>query len=266
MSDAAAGQVSIEAAELYEKLFVPALFDQWPARLLELAGVSAGDRVLDVGCGSGVVARAAHGAVGPSGTVTGVDPNDGMLAVASRTQPDLTWIKGVAEDLPIETATMDRVICQFAVMFFSDRARAVAELARVARPGGTVVVATWAELDTTSGYAAMVDLLREVAGDEPADALLAPFSVGTESALQELMEGTFPGVEVRRWEGIARFPSVLDWLDTDIKSWTLAPLISDDAYDALRVRAPIDLAHFCDPDGSVHFPAPAVVANAVLAH
>jgi SAM-dependent methyltransferase len=266
MSDASAGQVSIEAAELYEKFFVPALFGQWPARLLALAGVAEGDRVLDVGCGSGVVARAARRAVGRSGAVTGVDPNDGMLAVASGVEPGVTWIEGVAEDLPIETATMDRVICQFALMFCTDRARALAELARVTRPGGTVVVATWAELDASPGYAAMVDLLREVAGDEPADALLAPFSVGTESALHELMVETFPGVEVRRWDGNARFPSVLDWLDTDIKAWTLAPLISDDAYDTLRVRAPRDLVQFCDPDGSVRFPTPALVAHAVLAH
>ena len=231
--------------------------------MLELAGVAEGDRVLDVGCGSGVVARAAHRAVGPSGMVTGIDPNDGMLAVASLAEPGVTWMKGVAEDLPIAAATMDRVICQFALMFFTDRARAVAELARVTRPGGTVVVSTWAALDTTPGYAAMVGLIREVAGDEPADALLAPFTVGTESALREIMEKTFPEVQVRRWDGTARFPSVTDWLDTDIKAWTLAPFIADDAYDALRVRATRDLARFCEPDGSVCFPAPAVVANAV---
>ena len=52
MSDAKAGQLSTEAAELYEEVFVPALFDQWPAKLLALAGVAEGDRVLDVGCGS----------------------------------------------------------------------------------------------------------------------------------------------------------------------------------------------------------------------
>lgn len=266
MSDAKTGQVGIETAELYEEFFVPALFDQWPERLLALAGVAEGDRVLDVGCGSGVVARAARRAVGASGTVTGVDPNDAMLAVAARVEPGVTWINGVAEDLPIETGTMDRVICQFALMFCTDRARALAELARATRPGGAVVVATWAGLDATPGYAAMVDLLREVAGDRPADALLAPFDVGTESELHELMVETFPGVEVCRWDGSAKFPSVQDWLDTDIQAWTLAPLISDDAYDTLRRRAPRDLAQFCDPDGSVRFPAPAVVAHAVLAH
>ncbi len=264
MSDATTGQVSTEAAELYEKFFVPALFDQWPDRLMRLAGVAEGDRVLDVGFGSGVVARAAYRVVGPGGEVTGVDPNDGMLAVASRAEPGVRWMRGVAEDLPIGSATMDRVICQFALMFFADRARAVAELARVTRPDGSVVVATWAGLDTTPGYAAMVDLLREVAGDEPADALGAPFTVGTESALRDVMVETFPGVEVRRWDGTAKFPSVLDWLETDIKAWTLAPLISDDAYRELRDRAPKELDRFCEPDGSVRFPAPAVVAKAVV--
>lgn len=263
MSDTTTGQVSSRAADLYEEFFVPALFGQWPTRLLQLAEVGEGDSVLDVGCGTGVLARAAYHVVGPSGKVTGVDPNEGMLAVASRTEPGVSWTKGTAEDLPVRSATMDGVVCQFALMFFTDRARAVAELARVTRPGGTVVVATWAQVETSPGYAAMVDLLRAVAGDEPADALLAPFSIGTEKALRTIMAGTFPGVEVRRWNGVAKFPSVLDWLETDIRAWTLRPLISDDALEALRSRAPDNLARFCDPDGSVSFPAPAVVADSL---
>ncbi len=255
------GQVDTEAAELYERFFVPALFGQWPARLLALAEVGSGDRVLDVGCGTGVLARAARRVVGTSGSVTGVDPNDAMLAVAERADREVDWLKGVVEDLPIATATMDRVLCQFALMFFADPNKAVTEIARVTRPGGSVVVATWAEVSTSPGYAAMVDLLRRVAGDQPADALMVPFSVGTESALHDLMAQTFPEVTVRRWDGTARFPSVLHWLETDIRAWTLRPLINEDAFTELRERAPRELGRFCEPDGSVTFPAPAVVAD-----
>ncbi len=264
MTDASTGQVETGAAELYERFFVPALFGQWPARLVALAQTGRGDRVLDVGCGTGTLARTARHVVGPAGSVTGVDPNDAMLAVAAHADPDTVWMKGMAEDLPIATATMDRVLSQFALMFFTDRHRAVAELARVTRPGGTVVVATWEEVSASPGYAAMVDLLRSVAGDEPADALLAPFSVGTESALRDVMAQTFPDVHVRRWEGTARFPSVLRWLDTDIAAWTLRPLITDEAYAELRERAPRDLARFTEPDGSVSFSAPAVVADVLV--
>lgn len=260
MKDPTTGQVDTGAAELYERFFVPALFGQWPTRLLTLAEVESGDKVLDVGCGTGVLARAARAVVGTSGSVIGVDPNDAMLTVAEQTDSEVVWMQGQAEDLPIVTATMDRTLCQFALMFFTDPNKAVTEMARVTRPGGSVVVATWAEVSTSPGYAAMVDLLRWVAGDGPADALLAPFSVGTESALYDLMATAFPSVQVRRWEGTARFSSVLHWLETDIKAWTLRPLISEDAFGTLRERAPHDLARFCEPDGSVSFPAPAIVA------
>ncbi len=261
MTEATTGQVDIGAAELYERFFVPALFGQWTERVLTLAEVRSGDRVLDAGCGTGVLARAARRVVGPSGSVTGVDPNDGMLTVAERTDPSIIWVKGVAENLPIATATMDRALCQFALMFFTDPIKSVAELTRVTRPGGVVVVATWADVSTSPGYAAMVDLLRTVAGDQPADALLAPFSIGTESALHEVMAKSFPDVRVRQWDGTARFPSVLHWLETDIRAWTLRPLIADETLAELREKAPRQLGQFCEPDGSVRFPAPAVVAD-----
>ncbi|MGB7424341.1 MAG: methyltransferase domain-containing protein [Ornithinimicrobium sp.] len=261
MTEATTGQVDIGAAELYERFFVPALFGQWTARLLTLAEVGSGDKVLDVGCGTGVLARAARPVVGASGSVTGVDPNDGMLTVAERTDREVVWLKGVAEDLPIATGTMDRVLCQFALMFFTDPNRALTEIARVTRPGGFVVLATWADVSTSPGYAAMVELLRRVAGDQPANALLAPFSIGTESALHEVMAKTFPDVRVRQWDGTARFPSVLHWLETDIRAWTLRPLISDETFAELREEAPRELGRFCEPDGSVRFPAPALVAD-----
>lgn len=261
MTDARTGQLDTGAAELYERFFVPALFAQWPARLLALAEATGDDKILDVGCGTGILARTARAVVGASGSVTGIDPNDAMLAVAERVDREVVWMKGVAEDLPIATATMDRTLCQFAVMFFTDPHQAFAEMARVTRPGGSVVVATWAAVSASPGYGAMVDLLRTVAGDAPADALLAPFAVGTESALHDLMAPAFPDVQVRRWDGTARFPSVLHWLETDIKAWTLRPLISEDAFATLRERAPQDLARFCEPDGSVSFPAPAIVAH-----
>ena len=77
-------QISPEQAELYEERFVPALFAHWVDALLEAADVRAGQDVLDVACGTGIVSRHAAERVGPTGHVTGLDLNPAMLAVASR--------------------------------------------------------------------------------------------------------------------------------------------------------------------------------------
>lgn len=262
ITDAETGQVTLEAAQLYERFFVPALFDQWPRQLLELAGVGVGDQVLDVACGTGVLARAAQTRVGPTGTVTGLDINEGMLAVASREEPGVTWVPGRAEALPMNDATFDEVLCQFGLMFFADRGSAVGEMARVARPGGRVCVATWAELAESPGYSALVELLDDLVGREPADALAAPFVVGTEDELRAVMSTAFDQVVVHRLEGRARFPSIDDWVATDVRAWTLRDMIDDRQLEELRAAANMRLGGFCEPGGRVAFDAPALVAVA----
>ena len=86
---------------MYEKLFVPALFAQWSAPMLDAVDAHVGDRLIDIGTGTGVLARSALRRVGSSGSVVAVDPNDGMLAVAARLAPELDIRRGVAEKLPV---------------------------------------------------------------------------------------------------------------------------------------------------------------------
>jgi ubiquinone/menaquinone biosynthesis C-methylase UbiE len=78
--DASTGQVSTTAAEVYEEFFVPALFAQWAAPMLDAVDARLGERLIDIGTGTGVLARAALRRVGPTGSVIAVDPNEGMLA------------------------------------------------------------------------------------------------------------------------------------------------------------------------------------------
>jgi SAM-dependent methyltransferase len=207
-----------------------------------------------------VLARAARERVGPEGAVLGVDPNKGMLAVARRTAPDVTWLEGTAEDLPLEAASVDRVACQFALMFLVDADRAVAEMRRVLRPGGRTVVATWAEVTTSPGYDALVGLIRTVGGDEPAEALLAPFRIGTEDQLAGLLARAFDDVRVETVTGSAAFPSLESWLTTEVRAWTLDEMITSDQFDRLLAEAPTALGRFVGPDGSVSFPLSAIVA------
>ncbi len=266
VADAERGQVGATAAEIYDSFFVPALFAQFTVPVLDHAGVGPGEAVLDVGCGTGVLALAASERVGTDGSVVGLDPNDGMLAVASRTARHIQWQDGAAEQMPFGDAVFDHSISQFAAMFFVDRAAAVAEMDRVTASGGSLTLATWCALDRTPGYAAMVDLISRELGDEPADALRAPFVLGHADDVRTLLEAVADRSLVRVTEvsGTARFASLADWVHTDVRGWTLADLVDDDAERTLLERAERELGAFVTPTGSVEFPAPAIVAAATI--
>ncbi len=264
-ANASTGQVSTTAAEVYEEYFVPALFEQWVAPMLDAVDAHSGDRVLDIGTGTGVLARAALRRVGSTGSVVAVDPNDGMLAVAARLAPELDVRRGAAERLPVADNEMSCTVCQFALMFFEDRARAISEMARVTKPGGRVAVATWAAIEESPGYAAMVDLLGEVIGGWAAEALRAPFCIGKADELNDLLQASFGDVVVYHRAGEARFASLDEWLHTDIRGWTLADDIDDEQFEQLRRAATKRLAPFVDDGGVVSFAAPALIATATAA-
>ena len=256
------GQVIRSAAEIYEAFFVPALFGQWPEHVLDTAGLAAGDDVLDVGCGTGVLARTAARRLDGSGSVTGIDINDAMLTIGRRTPEVVTWHHGPAEHLPFPDHSFDRVASQFALMFFADRKAAVQEMARVCRPGGTITIVTWASIDQSPGYAAMVELLLRLFGHEAANALMAPFTLGTGAELHAAIGHTLPDATVTLHPGVARFESLEAWVHTDVRGWTLAELIDDDQYAELLTAARSELADFVVDSGQVCFPAPALIATA----
>lgn len=258
--DTATGQVNPSAAEVYETFFVPALFGQWPGPVLDAAGLRAGDSVLDVGCGTGTLARAAAERMAGSGSVVGIDCNDGMLAVARRAPESVAWRHGCVEDLPFPDCSFDRVVSQFALMFFADPGVGLTEMVRVTRPGGSIAIATWASVDQSPGYAAMVELVERVVGSRAASVLTAPFALGTEQVLTSLLSPILPNAVVTRHQGTARFDSLDAWIYTDVRGWTLDGMVDDGQYRTLLAAARTDLADFVDHDGRVRFPAPALIA------
>jgi len=263
MSDSTRGQVARSAAEVYDAFFVPALFEEWPPRLARAAGLRPGQRVLDVACGTGVLARHAARVVGAGGEVVGLDLNPGMLEVARRRAPGASWREGTAEALPFADARFDAVLSQFGLMFFADRAGALREMWRVLRPGGALAVAVWARLEDTPGYAALARLLRRVLDAEAAAALEAPFSLGARAALEALAgEAGIAGARVETHEGTTRFASLHDWLFTEVRGWTLSERIDDAQFARLEREAEAELGGFVAADGTVSFASPAHVMSA----
>jgi ubiquinone/menaquinone biosynthesis C-methylase UbiE len=265
MEAAQQGQVTRSAADVYEEFFVPALFAPWPAPVAQAAAIAPGQDVLDVACGTGVLAREAALRVRPGGTVTGLDRNDGMLAVARRKAPEIEWRHGQAEALPFADDRFDAVVSQFGLMFFEDRVLALAEMWRVLKPGGRLAVAVWDALERTPGYAAMTALLQRLFGERIADALRAPYALGDPESLAALATQAGIPAEITTRKGTARFPSIEAWVHTDVKGWTLADMIDDAQYRLLQQAAPRALQRFVQPDGTVLFEAPAHILCATKA-
>jgi ubiquinone/menaquinone biosynthesis C-methylase UbiE len=138
-------QLERNAAEQYERLLVPAIFAPWATDLLTRLPPAAGERVLDVACGTGIVARRAARLVGPGGKVAGLDYSPAMIAVA-QTRKDgagIEWRQGDAHALPFAAASFDVVFIQQGLQFFSDRALALREVHRVLASGGRVGISVW---------------------------------------------------------------------------------------------------------------------------
>ena len=262
---ATAGQVSKSAAEIYDEFFVPALFGEWAGRLCDAAEIAAGHAVLDVACGTGATTREAAARIGPAGTVVGLDRNDGMLSVARSRTPGITWIEGCAESLPFADRSFDAVLCQFGLMFFDDRNRALEQMLRVVRPGGRIALTVWDDVANAPGYAGMIALIDKMFGPEAADALRAPFVLGNRQTLEVLLNDSGLGDSILTTvSGTARFASIREWVRMDVRGWTLSDSIDDAGFEALVAAAEDHLQPFAAEDGSVEFPAPAHIV--VWAH
>jgi len=133
-------------AENYQRYFVPAIATPVSADLLRTADLQSGERVVDVACGTGVIARLAAERVGSTGSVTGIDVAPDMIDVARSTPapsgPAIDWQVSDAGSLPLPDGSHDVALCQMGLMFMEDRPGALAEMRRVLVPGGRVIVNT----------------------------------------------------------------------------------------------------------------------------
>jgi SAM-dependent methyltransferase len=247
-------QIPLEAAEAYEAAFVPAFFAQWAGVLCDAAGVIAGQRILDVACGTGIVARTAADRLGAA-NVLGVDLNDAMLTVARRVRPDVDWRQGDVTALPLANGSFDTVLSQMALMFFPDRVSALREMARVTRPGGTVGVLVPSSLDAQPAYGPFVEMAAGHAGSEARSLLSTYFACGAVPELIAWFEAAGLASPIASTRlGRARFPSVDALVATEVDSTPLGGRISADVRDKILHGARAVLAHFTGADGGLDAP------------
>lgn len=155
----------------YREHLEPVLFRPWAERLLDFAGVKAGQRVLDVASGTGVVARAAAARVGTGGHVIASDISPAMLAwVSTGLEPGSAPVETLecpATDLAVDDEAVDVVLCQQGLPFIPDRRAAVGEMRRVLRPGGRVGIAVWLSNPRLEPFIIYGEALRDHGVPEP---------------------------------------------------------------------------------------------------
>lgn len=183
-------------AQAYQSYFGPAIFEPLAERVLAVAAPEAGEEVIDVACGTGILARRAALHAGPSGRVVGVDVNPAMLETARAVgsldgSAPIEYRQGDGTALDEPSDAYDLAYCQQGLQFFPDRAAGASELRRMVRGGGRAVVAVWQDIDRHPLYGALADAeephLSALGVSLGRAELVAPFSLGDPDELQGLL-------------------------------------------------------------------------------
>jgi ubiquinone/menaquinone biosynthesis C-methylase UbiE len=205
-------------AESYERFMVPSLFAPWVTSLVQRANQQPGEHVLDLACGTGIVARNVAPLVGPRGIVIGLDVNPDMIdmarVAAERDEIAMEWHTGPAEQLPFPDENFDLILCQFGLMFFTDRHAALKEMHRVLRRDGRVVLSVWQGLDRHPFYQTLHDVSLRHFGKSSVEAV---FSLGNSDKLHNLLtDSGFRQVTIEPASITAYFPQPEEFLAWEI--------------------------------------------------
>jgi ubiquinone/menaquinone biosynthesis C-methylase UbiE len=261
-------QVSGSAPEIYEKYLVPALFGPWAPTLLKLVSPQPGERVLDLACGTGTVARHAADLVGPTGKVVGLDISAGMLTVA-RSIPSpaarIEWKEADALSTPFPDDSFDIVTCQLGLQFFPDRAKAVREMKRVLVPNGRLAILVWRPIRYSPGFEALEQALERHAGSNASEWMRSPFSLGSAQELRNLLrEAGFLKTTIAIRIGTVRFQSVDQFVSLYANGTPLSAHVShmgEQAYSAMVENVRSALGSYLDDEG-LAFPIEGHLASA----
>jgi len=247
----------------YEKYFVPAIGAPVAAGLMKAAALRPGERVLDVGCGTGVVTRLAAGETGSQ--VAGLDLNPGMLAIAqsvTSAEMSIDWHEASAESIPLPDESFDVVLCQMTLQFVSDKSSAVREMHRVLASGGRLVLNTPGQMQEL--FSIMESALERHLSPEAAGFLKAVFSLNDPAEVQGLLtEGGFRDVGVQTTTVSLRLPPPGEFLWQYLHSTPLADAVRqlDDDRRAALEQDVVEHARELDDEEGATVPQNIVVAT-----
>ena len=252
-------------AENYQRWFVPAIATPVSADLLRAADLQPGQRVLDVACGTGVIARLAAERVGPAGSVVGVDVAPDMIDVAKSAPAadvHIEWHVSDAAALPLPDDAYDVVLCQMGLMFMEDRPAALAEMRRVLAPGGRVVVNTPGAIQPV--FQLMEEAIVEHISPELGGFVRAVFSMHDPDALASLLTGAgLHDVSADVATATLRLPGPAEFLWQYINLTPMGPLVAA-APETAKLAMEQQVVEGWQPfvvDGGIRVGQPMVIAS-----
>lgn len=222
-------QVSGSAAERYEEYLVPVIFTPWAEHLLNLADLKPDSALLDVACGTGIVARMARERIGAGGRVTGLDLNPEMLSLARREADgmNIEWVQSDATTMPFDDDSFDVLTCQQGLQFFPNKPAALTEFRRVLKPGGQAVACVIRSLAMNPLISTQVAALEKHFEDDVTGAMKAVCQLPDAAVIEDLFTGAgFSDVTIDSVSLTLRHPDARAFVTGLLLATPLAELIA----------------------------------------
>jgi ubiquinone/menaquinone biosynthesis C-methylase UbiE len=253
-------------AENYERDFLPAIAIPVSAELVRAADLQPGDLVLDVGCGTGLIARRAAETVGERGSVAGIDISPDMIAVATSLPvpagAPIDWHEGDATALPFPDESFDVVLCQLTLMFIEDRLTAIGEIHRVLAKGGRVLINTPGAIQPTFEH--MEQSIVEHISPDLAGFVRMVFSMHDPEVHRTLLQDAgFEHVDSRIYTATFDLPAPAEFLWQYINITPMGPFVAN-APEAAKNAMEAQVATTWEPyvrDGRTPIQQPMILAT-----
>src|SRR6266508_1729267 len=176
--------------ENYDRYLGPVLFEPHAADLVARLDLPDNGVVLELACGTGIVTRRLRERLARTSKIIATDLNDAMLAYAMRkfdASAAIEWNRADATELPFPDRSFDAVVCQFGIMFFPDKEKAVHEVFRVLKPGGVFLFNVWDKIEQNDLPRVAHIVISKFFDDNPPNFYEIPFSFHDPSVIRSLL-------------------------------------------------------------------------------
>nr|WP_319539050.1 methyltransferase domain-containing protein [uncultured Methanospirillum sp.] len=223
--------MNTDGPETYEQYIVPTWMTDWTPELIKAGSIGPDTRVLDVACGTGIVARMAAEIPGKNGRFFGIDINEGMLRLARRYAAEkgvkCGFYLGNATRMPFSSGGFGTVLCQQGLQFFPDRSAALQEMRRVLAPDGTLAISVWGRAERSPHVGAICEAFTKYLGEDSTTMFRVACSLSNPHLLQRLVEDAgFSNIQIRTGVKTARHPSLAEFLPAYFSIFPVAAQIT----------------------------------------